>query len=142
MPGRTAKDDARLALTGASYHLNQVKTQFETGLSDDKQVMLFHWDLRAFFWELVAVRDSVRREARANTQVLAALTSLEGAPWFEEVNEYRNFAHQSFHIVEVAIQSATGRALAFQMQRRPSDGFTHLTNYWNEMDKFLKTACP
>ncbi len=63
MPGRGAKDDARLALTGASYHLHQLKTQLEMGLSENNQVMLFHWHLRDFFWELVAVKRTLRRFA-------------------------------------------------------------------------------
>ena len=138
MPGRTAKDDARLALKGASYHLYQVKEQFAAGLLNDDQIMLFHWHLRAFFWELVATRDSLRRDPRARSSLLGELKALEDATWFKEVKEYRDFAHQSFQIVEVAKQRPTNRAVAMQMQLRPGDALSHLNEYWSEMDKVLK----
>jgi hypothetical protein len=142
MPGRTAKDDAWLALKGASYHLYQLKEQFESGLLDDNQVMLFHWHLRSFFWELVAVRDSLRRDMKAASTLETALQALDNTTWFREVNEYRNFAHQSFHIVEVARRNATNRAVAFQMQLRTGDGLSHLKDYWSEMETFFKTIYP
>src|ERR1035437_4481572 len=87
MPGRTAKDDAWLALKGASYHLFQLKVQFESGLLDDNQVMLFHWHLRSFFWELVAARDSLRRDMKAASTLETALQALDNTTWFKEVNE-------------------------------------------------------
>jgi hypothetical protein len=136
MPGRTAKEDAQLALIGADYHLQQLKTQLESGLSDNDQIMLFHWHLRGFFWELVAVRDSVRRDAKTDKAIQKALQALEAAKWFREVNEYRNFAHQSFHIVEVLF--VANRARYFQMRLRDGDGLSHLTEYLNEMRKFFK----
>ena len=141
MPGRLPKEDARLALIGASYHLHQLEAQFSSGLSDDEQVMLFHWHLRGFFWEVVAVRDSMRHEPKTNSAIWAALRALEGAQWFQEVNKYRNFAHESFHVVEV-VHLATGRARAFQMQLKPGDGLRHLRDYWNEMEQFFKAIYP
>jgi hypothetical protein len=138
MPGRAAKDDARLALIGATYHLSQLRKQVEAGLSDSKQQMLFHWHLRAFFWELVAVRDSLKQESKTSPEIKAALDALEESQWFQEVNDYRNFAHQSFHIVEVAIQTTTNRAMFIQIHGRDGDAMPHLNGYCEKMKAFLK----
>jgi hypothetical protein len=78
-------------LTGASYHLHQLKALFQDCFSDNQQMMIFHWCLRSFFWELVAVRHSVRREPKTDTSIWMALNALKAAPWFSEINEYRNF---------------------------------------------------
>src|SRR5665213_567744 len=96
--GRTPKQDAVLALRGTSYHLAQVIEQFNKGLTADDQTSLFHWHLHGFFWELVAVRDTLQRAAGADPAIAAALAELHQSNWFKEVLEYRNFAHQSFQV--------------------------------------------
>jgi hypothetical protein len=140
MPGRPARADAFLALNGASYHLTQLRDRFLEGLSNNNQIALFHWHLRGFFWELIAVRDAMRRDRRTDGNVENQLTSMESSDWFREVKAYRNFAHQSFHLVEVAVRD--GHAIAFQMQLRDGDGLPYLQMYWNNMRATLMAAYP
>ena len=117
MPGRLAKEDAFLALRGASYHLWQVRHQFGKGLASNDQVELFHWHLRGFFWEMEAARDSLNREAKTDPMIKAAVDILNDQQWFKEAVAYRNFVHESFHVAEVAIPVKTGKAPAFQLRR-------------------------
>jgi hypothetical protein len=60
MPQRDPREDARAAFSGALYHLEQVKAQVAANLPNQKSVNVMHWHLRAFFWELVAVRVSLK----------------------------------------------------------------------------------
>jgi len=149
MPGRTAKDDAFLALRGASYHLYQLREQFNLGLLTNDQHCLFHWHLRGFFWELVAVRDSLNKGTKDAT-IKTAVDALNAAPWFQEISAYRSFAHQSFHVVQVSAPvvdrqtGKTGKADVFMLQRTglnhsaPADGRQQLQSYWDAMERFLK----
>ena len=82
----------------------------------------------------------MRRDRRTDPNVENQLGSMESNDWFREVVEYRNFAHQSFHVVEVAFRD--GRALAFQMQLRDGEGLPQLQMYWNNMRATLMAAYP
>jgi len=99
-------------------------------------VELFHWHLRSFFWEMVAVRDSLRREANTDSKIKATVESLNNQQWFKEVLAYRNFTHVSFHVVERFFSHETGKALVFQLQRailsqtRMGDGMALMKDYW------------
>jgi hypothetical protein len=148
MPRQKARDDAFLALQGASYHMYQMNEQFGHGLVTDEQQKLFHWHLRAFFWELIAVRDSLNREAPNDPVIDAAIKSLNAEQWFQEVTAYRNFAHQSFHVVEYVVPVKTGKAIAYQLQgtgpnhKYSADGPGQIRRYWDEMEKFLTGVFP
>src|SRR5215472_9921557 len=100
LSGRPAMEDAFLALRAARYHLWNVERQLRAGLSNDEQVSFFHFHLRGFFWEMTAARDSIRRDAKKDGRIRSELDALDESDWFSEVSLYRNFAHQSFHIVE------------------------------------------
>ncbi|MGD0014437.1 MAG: hypothetical protein ABSD56_08450 [Bryobacteraceae bacterium] len=148
MPECSAKDDSWLALRGAFYHLWQVTHQFKKGLASNDKVELFHWHLRSFFWEMVAVRDSLKRAARTDRRIEEALHNLDDQQWFQEVSAYRNFAHESFHVVEAAVSARTGRAVVFQLQcaiqsqTYMADGLALLRDYWKKMERFLKALFP
>jgi len=148
LAGRTPKQDAFLALRGASYHLAQVIEQFNKGLTTDDQISLFHWHLRSFFWELAAVRDTLQRAARADPAIAAALAVLHESDWFIEVLAYRNFAHQSFQVVEALVPRASGKVIAFQLQVTHDsqewnpEGPGHLKSYWDKMQRFLLGLYP
>jgi hypothetical protein len=65
----------------------------------NQAIELSHWHLRAFWGELVAARDAARRSPHPEKKREA--NALDDQAWFQEVNAYRNFAHQSYHLVEV-----------------------------------------
>lgn len=112
------------------------------------QISLFHWHLRSFFWELAAVRDSPQRAAGADPALAAALAVLHESDWFFEVLAYRNFAHQSFQVVQVVASRATGKVVAFQLQVTHDsqewnpEGPGHLRGYWDKMQQFLLELYP
>lgn len=144
-PRRTAYDDIRTALRGASYHLHQLKTAMTSmrPLTDAQglrleEVELFHWHLRAFFWELVAVRDVLKR-SRSPLPDLAG--KLDNERWFIEVTAYRNFTHKSLHIVEIMM--VDNNPLAIQIQpalegQSHEDGIPQLERYWQNMNRFTE----
>ena len=144
-PRRTAYDDIHTAIRGASYHLNQLnKTMKRVTVLPDRRglkldhVELFHWHLRAFFWELVAIRDILRRP---RNPIPTLSQTLETQPWFIEVNTYRNFTHESLHVVEIIIGESG--PIGFQLQPAISgqhyeDGAAQLNRYWNNMKTFIE----
>jgi len=129
-----------IAYKGAEYHLSMVKKLYELPCiqmmwkNDDSldpetkkqlrtNVNMFHWHIRAFFWELTAVFDTILNWANQRysfgleernvtwgnvcdasasnhpqewdkTQIV--LKSAYNSKWFYEVRKYRNFAHRGF----------------------------------------------
>ena len=117
LPDRTARDDAYASLDGARYHLNQIRHLTEVlGLRTGEHQNMFHWHLRALFWELVAVRDSIEVAEDRYRQAADTLTKLENAEWFKEVNCYRNTAHQSFHVVQAMRRPRTGKIVLWALE--------------------------
>lgn len=139
-----------VAMRGASFHLYQLNHWFKrmtfdplTGKLREKEVELFHWHLRAFFWELVAARDVLKR---GSIIIQKSAKALDDTRWFQEVNEYRNFTHESIHVIEVII--GEDKPLAFQLQPAfrdqalQNDGAAQLAHYWEEMSTFLRNHFP
>jgi hypothetical protein len=86
----TPKSDAHIALNGARYHLQSLKAEIAAGLVSNNSVARFHWHLRGFFWELVAMRDALRRSK--DTAVKAVEDSITNSRWYAEIDAYRNGA--------------------------------------------------
>jgi hypothetical protein len=114
--GQGVENDARAALDGARYHLDQIRTLWDAGFPDSL-TNPFHFHLRCFFWELYAARDCLEDGGRNTPRLCEAARALWDAQWFKEVAAYRNFAHRSFHVVEVVAPTSGGRPLGFQLQR-------------------------
>lgn len=149
-PRRTAYADIHTAVRGASYHFHQLKRAMKdmTPLADAHglrlaEVELFHWHLRAFFWELVAVRDILRRP---RNPLPDASQELENERWFIEVNAYRNHTHESLHHVEVLIGSDGPITVQLQPavsgQPYEADGLLQLERYWKSMAGFVEKHFP
>ena len=134
---------ASLAFGGARFHLKKIKERVnspavQTIWSNDKNldetarrklqadINIFHWHLRAYFWELIAAFDTmlqwanqrykfglsevevrwkkIPKQARKYQaewdQKYALLEETWNSSWFYEVRMYRNFAHRAFQFVQ------------------------------------------
>jgi hypothetical protein len=137
---RSLREDAHAALRAAGYHLQH--TKFRTKKRDlrvPREAHLFHVHLRGFFWELVAVRDILRADRKSGKRVNCAYEAVNGSPWYAEVDDLRNLAHLTFHVVEAAYSSETGKLTAWMINPvRPNGrqvGLRELKEYLAEMRK-------
>lgn len=151
-PGASGLRDARLAVKGASYHLYQLDMRFKEGLSAPAEFEIFHWHVRAFFWELIAVRDVIHRAYGSDKTVKASLQQLNGEDWFAEVESYRNFAHQAFldvRFLQPIVTNKDGQKVpgnpkytlfpsARPGQQWNSEGVEQLRQYWQAMHNWLE----
>lgn len=138
LPMMELKNFAYTSWRGATYHQHKVhqllnSPGLQTMWQEDKgldtknqqrmqdQINVFHWHIRAFFWELDAAFDtmlvwcnqkyqlniaeknvtwkevSTRSSAQADwLQKLAILQTAYDSEWFYEVRQYRNFAHRAY----------------------------------------------
>lgn len=96
--------NARAALSGAEYHLGQIRDQasrMQKVPSYQANAGILHWHLRAFFWELVASMETTRLALQRvsgsrRSSELAELDRTLDEDWWKEVEEWRNFAHRAF----------------------------------------------
>jgi len=135
---------AHAAFMGANYHLEKIKklinspgmqTILDKNIDEptkkklQNDVYLFHWHLRAFFWEMVATFDTILHWVNQKYKLglkegevkwvnihnmvnkfninqsewKNKYTLLENAwnsEWYYEVRKYRNFAHRAFLFVQ------------------------------------------
>jgi hypothetical protein len=99
---------ARAALAGVQYHLERVKelvmTWRLTPNSEQANVNILHWHLRAFFWELHAAMETtwvtLRCSKSKTTSQCAELKRVKREEWWEELTKWRNFAHRAFLFVQ------------------------------------------
>jgi len=131
------------AIAGARYHLEKIAENLNSAgmqryWGDDLEIddltrrklqaniNVFHWHLRAFFWELVASFDTMLQWANQRFDLglqedkvkwekiprtagkdqaewdkkYAILESVWESSWYFEVRMYRNFAHRAFLFVQ------------------------------------------
>lgn len=114
------------AITGADYHRHNIDKLLKIPHKEWKSVHsnILHWEVRGFYWELVAAFDLVlqwsndtfdlgMREDQVNwgridnadnagknedlwVEVKQYLRDTRESEWYFEVNKYRNFSHRSF----------------------------------------------
>lgn len=144
-PGRTAVEDAKLAWAGALYHYQAIEDVLKESLPDDGAVRRFHWHLRGFFWELLSVRDSLAAGKKDDPKLEKIVEDLNDEQWFKEVSLYRNFAHQSFHVVEAWRENKPDGKLHFVTFQKtgpldggPPDGKLRLERYLVAMQTVVK----
>ncbi len=145
---------ALIAFKGAEYHLWKVRELYRLPCiqrmwrndeSLDPKIKrqlqtnanMFHWHIRAFFWELTALFDTILnwanqrygfgfeerkvtwgnvRDASANSrpsewaEKQAMLESAYSSDWFYEVRKYRNFAHRGFIFINTTYDGHFNKA--------------------------------
>lgn len=124
VPAMNLEEDAQGALHAARYHLEKIRylvkqPGIQTMWKEDKdldqmtrrrlqrQVNIFHFHVRAFFWELVATMDIMVERAKRKSgrgkwkKVFPVLETARNSEWFYEVDRYRNFLHRAFHFIQM-----------------------------------------
>jgi hypothetical protein len=83
-------------------------------------------------------------ERRSDAKVGSALTTAEASPWFAEVVVYRNFAHESFHIIQGLVPKGSTKAIAFSLEPTARGGqqrfFHHLEDYLKQAKLLVQQA--
>jgi len=116
-PAHDLPSDARAAVQGASYHLASIERLVAAWQSDSRaaDASTIHWELRAFFWELVAALDTVEthlkrlpKHSETRSLGLASLKGVKAEDWYQELEEWRDFSHRAFIFVQAEVH-ANGR---------------------------------
>ena len=189
LPPMELQKNAWSALWGARHHFEKarelvrspgVATRWQEERSLDTptrsrlqdELNRFHWQLRAFFWELVATFDTVlhwvnqklglsihERDVRwekvkdeakkqnKRSKELGALKTAYDSEWFFEVGQYRNFAHRAFLFVQGEYDTENKLILLWFLparvgQRNNYDALARMSDYLDQMRKVLETIFP
>jgi hypothetical protein len=141
-------EHARAALAGAEYHYRRVARICEgwsrTPGSDRANPNELHWHLRAFFWELVAVLDTLKAIPSLNAGKRRVIVDAKASDWYAEVDEWRNFAHRAFLFVQGEFGIGGTLTLLF-LPALTQGGSQHqiperLDYYWKRMEEVINQA--